>query len=217
MPSSILLLFSNPDGFFRRDPAEWAGLKVPALLVLASGILSAISAYLVSGLVAGILPEGMADLPGMGPVMGIAAAGGALLGSFLLWVVFTGIFYVISLVFMGKGTFTRALAAVGYGFLPTAIGTLINVILYWYYLPGLQVTPVRDILDVQQATLALTHSTIFQVTAAIGLIFLVWSASIWVFGIRSGRELSLRDAAITVGVPVILYIAGSILFMGVFT
>jgi hypothetical protein len=217
MVKSILLLFSDPDGFFRHDPKEWSGLAVPAAIVLASGVLAAVSASLMSGLISGLLPAELQGAPGLGPVMGIASAGGALLGSLVGWVVITAVFFVISLVFMGKGPFTRALAAVGYGYLPTVIGNLLSLLLFWYYLPGIQVSPVRDVLDIQSATLALTHSTVFLITGAIGIIFLLWSASIWIFGLRAARELTLRNAAITVGVPVLIYIAATSLFMGVLT
>ncbi len=217
MVRSILLLFSDPDGFFRRDPKEWSGLAIPAAIVLVSGIFAALSGYLVSRLISGLLPGEMAGVPDLGSFIGISAAGGALVGTLLGWVVYTAIFSVISLVFMGKGTFTRTLAAVGYGFIPTAIGNLISLVLFWYYLPGIQVSPVRDILDVQQATLALTRSPVFQMTAAIGIIFLIWSASIWIFGLRYSRELTLKNAAITVCVPVAVYIIATILFTGVFT
>lgn len=215
MVRSILLLFSDPDGFFRRDPKEWSGLAVPAAIVLVAGIFAALSGYLVSGLISGLLPGEMTGVPGMNSIIGISAAGGALIGTLLGWVVYTAIFYVISLVFMGKGTFTRTLAAVGYGFLPAAIGNLISLLLFWYYLPSIPVSPARDILDVQQATQALTHSPVFQMTAAIGIIFLVWSASIWTFGLRVSRELTLRNAAATVGIPVLIYIVITIVYTGV--
>jgi hypothetical protein len=46
MVSSILLLFTDPDGFFRRDPKEWSDLKLTAIIMLilvasvTSGVLS---------------------------------------------------------------------------------------------------------------------------------------------------------------------------------
>jgi hypothetical protein len=217
MANSILLLFSNPDGFFRRDPGEWADLKVPAVIVLASGILAAVNGYLIGQVIAGLYPEGVEGVSFIAPFMGWITAGSSFMGTFVGWLVFAAIFFVISMVFMGKGSFSRTLAAVGYGYLPTAIGNLVAMVLYVIYLPGIQVTPVRDILDIQSGTLALTHSTIFQVAAAIGIIFLIWSASIWIFGLRYGRELTLKHAAITVGAPVLLSIILSLVLTGGFT
>jgi hypothetical protein len=35
---------------------------------------------------------------------------------------------------------------------------------------------------------------------------MLWSAHIWIFGMKHARGLSPRDAAICVGVPVVLYV-----------
>jgi hypothetical protein len=213
MVSSILLLFSDPDGFFRRDPKEWEGLKVPAAIVLVAGIIGALSAYLVSRTLLTLFPTDLQATSGFVTITGTA---GALIGIFISWAVYTIVLYVISLVFMGKGTFRRTLAAVGYGFLPTAIGSLVSLGLYWYYLPTLPVTPVRDLTDLQSAMAGITHTPVFQMTAAVGIIFLLWSASIWIHGIRYSREISLSHAAITVAIPVAVFIVATLFTAGVF-
>ncbi|MDD1663428.1 MAG: YIP1 family protein [Methanomicrobiales archaeon] len=217
MVSSILLLFTDPDGFFRREPKEWSDLKIPAVIVLISGILSAIAGYLVTRVLSGIFPEGMQEISSILPIMGFAAAAGALVTVFFMWAAYTAVFYIISMIFMGKGTFTRTLAAIGYGFLPTAIGGLIDLIILWTYLPGIHVSPVKDIIDIQSATTALTQSPVLQMTGLISIIFLLWSASIWIFGLRYSRELTLRNAAISVGLPILAYIVITLVFMGVFS
>jgi hypothetical protein len=217
MVSSILLLCTDPDGFFRRDPKEWSNLKIPAAIVLVSGILSAVAGYLLAQVLSGIFPEGIQGVSNLAPIMGFAAAAGGLVSVFFIWAAYTVVFYVISMIFMGKGTFTRTLAAVGYGFLPTTIGGLIDLIILWAYLPGIRVSPVKDVMDIQSATTALTHSPLFQITGLISTIFLLWSASIWIFGLRYSRELTLRNAAISVGLPVLGYMAITIVSMGVFS
>jgi hypothetical protein len=40
----------------------------------------------------------------------------------------------------------------------------------------------------------------------IGLLFWLWSANIWIFGVKEARRLSIRDAVITVAVPVGIYL-----------
>ena len=44
------------------------------------------------------------------------------------------------------------------------------------------------------------------ISSVIGIIFMLWSANIWIFGIRHARNLSARNAAITVMIPVAVYI-----------
>ena len=214
MVSSILLLFTDPDGFFRRDMMEWSDLKTPAFIVLIAGIIGAASAYLVSRTMLQIFPGNLQTATGLVAVVGVA---GAIVGIFLAWVAYTTVFHVISMLFMGKGTFAGTLAVVGYGFLPTIIGSLIGLLLFWYYLPTLQVGPVSDVMDIQSATTAFTHAPVFQMVSMIGIIFLLWSANIWVYGLRYSRGISLRHAVMTVAMPVVVLIVVNLVTSGVFS
>jgi hypothetical protein len=45
-----------------------------------------------------------------------------------------------------------------------------------------------------------------QIASIISIVFLLWSANIWISGMRNARQLSERDAALCVGIPVVLYI-----------
>jgi hypothetical protein len=81
----------------------------------------------------------------------------------------------------------------------------------------LTVSPVKDITDIQSATAAITHSPVFQLTSLAGIIFLLWSANIWVYGLRYSRGISLRHAAITVAIPVAVLILVTLVTSGVFS
>ena len=45
-----------------------------------------------------------------------------------------------------------------------------------------------------------------KVSAVIAVIFLLWSANIWIYAIKYARNLSIKHAAITVLLPIIIYI-----------
>jgi len=50
-----------------------------------------------------------------------------------------------------------------------------------------------------------------QIAMIITIVFLlwsanIWSANIWIFSMQDARKLSPRDAALCVGIPVVLYI-----------
>jgi hypothetical protein len=45
-----------------------------------------------------------------------------------------------------------------------------------------------------------------QIISIISIVFLLWSANIWISGMRNARQLSDRDAALCVGIPVVVYI-----------
>jgi hypothetical protein len=75
--------------------------------------------------------------------------------------------------------------------------------------PTLTAAGIQDPQLIQEATRALMHDpammALTQITSVVSIIFLLLSANIWIFGLKHARMLSLRDAAISVGVPVVGY------------
>ena len=71
-------------------------------------------------------------------------------------------------------------------------------------------TSLTDPAAITKATMQLLNDPVMreylQVTGLVTVIFLIWSANIWIFGMKHARELSVRDAAITVGIPVAAWI-----------
>jgi len=201
---SLVEIFTNPRGFFEALEAHPVSLRMPALIVLAVGIVAAIAAYQVSSVLMNAIA--IPGATGLGGVVGIIGGISALVVTFLMWVVYTAIFFVISMAFKGRGDFNRLLAYVGYGHLPQVIGGIISILVSWSYLSSLRVPSLTTPQAIQAWTLSLTKDPTMRLSVIIGLLFLLWSANLWIFGVHTGRKLSLRDAAITVGVPVLIYI-----------
>jgi hypothetical protein len=210
-PSLIDVLF-RPDEFFGKIKTENESLKIPALIVLAGGIVAAIHGYLLGGLSAKMMAGIM---PGMDAIIYVSATVGALIMTFILWFIAAGIFYLASILFKGQGSFNRVLEIVGYGYLPQVAGSLISVIVAIVYIPGVTVpvltkAALEDPAIIEQATKAFTHDPammmLTQITTLVSIVFMLWSAHIWIFGMKHARGLSPRDAAICVGVPVVLYV-----------
>lgn len=201
---SLVELLLNPRRFFEALEARPVSLRVPFLIVLVAGIFGAMAAYLVSS----VLLNAMAipGVEGLGGVFGAIGAISALIIALLFWVIYTAVFFVISMAFKGRGDFNRLLSYVGYGHLPQIFGGIISLALTWNYVSNLRIPPLTDPQQIVAWTATLTKNPTIELSAAIGILFLLWSANIWIFGVRSGRNLSTRDAAITVGVPVLLYI-----------
>jgi hypothetical protein len=125
------------------------------------------------------------------------------------------VFFFVSKIFKGTGSFKRCLEVVGYGYVPQIIGALVTVIAALEYLPKVVVphltsAALENPQMIQDATTALMHDPAMveftQISAVISIVFLLWSANIWIFGIKQVRNISMRDAAICVGLPVILFI-----------
>lgn len=185
---------------------------MPALIVLAGGIIAAIYGYLMGGLSAKMMAGVM---PGMDAIITVSATVGALVMTFVIWLIAAGVFYLISFLFKGQGSFNRVLGVVGYGYLPQVAGSLITVVAAVIFIPGITVptltkAALEDPAMIEQVTKAFMHDPammmLTQITTLVSIVFMLWSAHIWIFGMKHARNLSPRDAAICVGVPIVLYV-----------
>jgi hypothetical protein len=154
-------------------------------------------------------------MPGMDAIIYLSATLGALIGTFIFWLIVAGIFYGISAVLKGSGSFNRVLEIVGYGYLPQIIGSLITLIAAVMYIPKITVpaltkAALEDPALMQEATKAFMHDPammeLTQITTLVSIVFMLWSAHIWIFGMKHARGLSPRDAAVCVGIPIVLYV-----------
>ncbi|KQC02944.1 MAG: hypothetical protein APR53_01885 [Methanoculleus sp. SDB] len=201
-------LILNPQAFFAGKMAEEENLRVPALILLAVAIISGTAAAIVSGATVRMLP---ADVASMGTVIAVIGFVSGFIAVFLIWWLVPGVlFTVISLAFKGTGSFKRTLEFVAYGSVPQIIGGIITLALYYSYFSSLSLAPVSDPTLLAEQITALMKAPVLQVASLAGILFMLWSASIWIFGMKEARHLTTRDAAITVGVPVGLYILYSL-------
>jgi hypothetical protein len=212
MNHSIIDLLIRPGAFFQNAMNDKENLKIPALIVLAGGITGAMYGYLIGGLT-GKLLSGI--MPGMDMIMALSTVLGALIGTFIFWVIWAGVMYAFSFVFKGEGTFRRILEFTGYGYLPQVFGTLFTFVIALDYIPRIHIPQLSaaaaqnpDLMT--EAVKALMHDPammeLSQIAMIISMVFLLWSANIWIFGMQHARKLSPRDAALSVGIPVVLYV-----------
>jgi len=212
MKHSLFDILIRPGAFFQDAIAEKESLKIPGLIVLLLGIVSAVNANLIGGLT-GKMIAGL--MPGMESIIAISTILGAFFVIFVFWGIWTGVFYLISSLFKGKGTFKRTLEFIGYGYLPQIFGAVLTVIVALQYIPRVIVPQIssaaaQDPQVIMDATKALMHDSAMmemtQIISIISIVFLLWSANIWIFGMRNARQLSERDSALCVGIPVVIYI-----------
>jgi len=212
MKHSLIDILIRPGEFFQAANAEKESLKIPGIIVLTLGIVSAVYAYLIGGLT-GKMMAGL--MPGMESIITVFTIFGAFLGIFVFWVIWAGVFYLISSLFKGKGTFQRTLEFIGYGYLPQILGVILTIIVAMQYIPRVIVPEISSVASqdpqvIQDAVKALMHDPVMmemtQIISIISIVFLLWSANIWIFGMRNARQLSERDSALCVGIPVVVYI-----------
>jgi len=212
MKHALIDILIRPGVFFQDAIAEKESLKIPGLIVMALGIVSTVNAYLIGGLT-GKMMAGL--IPGMESIIAISTILGALLFVFIFWGIWAGVFYLVSSLFKGNGIFKRTFEFVGYGFIPQIFGAILSVIVAIQYVPRVIVPQIasaatQDPQLIQEAVNSLMHDPAMmemtQIISIISIVFLLWSANIWIFGMRNARQLSERDSALCVGIPVVVYI-----------
>ncbi|HDJ37746.1 MAG TPA: YIP1 family protein, partial [Methanosarcinales archaeon] len=140
-------------------------------------------------------------------IFAVIGAIGGLIMQFIGWLLYAGVFYAISMLFKGTGSFKRVFEFVGYGFIPMIIATVIGVAATLAVLPTIEFSPGTP--HMHPLTLA---ATIIQI------LLLLWSANIWIFGIKHARNPSTKYAIITVlGIPAVFCLLWGIAMIYLYT
>jgi hypothetical protein len=210
MASHLITALLRPDEFFDEHSGEEAALALPLGIVFVYAILSGIVGYQMASLMA---PMYEAALEGYGGIIAIFGGIGGFVSAVIVWVVAAVIFYLLSMIFSGEGSMKKVLEAVGYGIAPL-IGSVAVAMVYLAMIKDQVITPViHDIMDPTAAEAAVEAFMNQQVMAdftllqtVLSVVFMIWAANIWYSGIRYGRKLSTRNAAITVFIPVGIYL-----------
>ncbi len=217
MEPAIRDFLTRPDVYFAELMKRKESLKIAIIIILIGGVIAAVHGYLIGGLTGELLSSVM---PGMTVLTGVIAAIGSFVFFFVIWLIFSGIFYALSLAFKGNGSFTRTLEVVGLGSVPQVIGGAITLLMSLYYIPRIRVPQITSIQNpeavqglIQQLMSDPAMRELTTVSTIIGILFIIWSANLWIFGIRHARALSLRHAVITIGLPVAIYIIYTIVML----
>ncbi|MBP2146724.1 hypothetical protein J2129_002178 [Methanofollis sp. W23] len=207
-------LLLNPDTFFRERADQEAGLKFPLLCVLLAGLAMAPGAYKSVEITGSLFSPEMQSYMWFG---GLIAAIFVVITAFLMFIAVAIVFYLISAAFKGQGDIIKTFEVAGYGFLPMVFGSILSSAVYYYYAPSIalpQVDPTTE-AGMEAMGQAIASAPMTMISAILGILFLLWSANIWIFGMRHARALTLRHALITVGLPVGIYIIIQIWSLGV--
>lgn len=207
METGFLQVLLNPARFFEARMQDEPSLKVPALIALICGLIGAVSALIMADVTTAMLP---AEMGGLGTLMVVFSTAVAFVGGFLAWIIYGFIFHIISMVFKGQGSLNRTLEVTGYGLIPQVFGGIIGSIFSYYLLSGLTVPAMSSAEEIaafsEYLVTVLTTDPLAQVAGIVSILFLIWSANIWIFGMKYARNLSTRDATLTVGIPVGIYV-----------
>lgn len=206
----VLGLVTDPDGFFA-SRADSRALLGPIAVVVLAGI-------------GGALPAAVATVT-LDPIPATKLSGAVIASSVLaflqvvvLWIVLGVVVLLLSRVVGGRITMGDTLAAMGWGFLPIALGGAARGLGTYLALQGAEQPTVggeggsigitfamrvlRGYLDQAAGEPAFLGS----VLVAFGCV--AWGGYLWAVGIEHfGEDFDRRDAAIVAGVPAVAYAA----------
>jgi len=212
MPS-ISAVLTDPDGFFDRQGSS-PSLVGPLVIVALVAVFRLATGVITSRGLSDLLSR--QDLPasqaGSGP-LGLAFTVAI---PFVAWLLYAGLFYLLSSFYEGDGEFSRLLAFVGYGFLPQIVGSALTALVQFYRwnVRGVSVTFPSELAGTPPTQMsgeqAFAYARALQqaqtgplvtLTTVFGLLFTVWAGFIWLFATKHARDVSTRQAAISVGTP----------------
>lgn len=196
----MLEVLSDPGGFFEEKIKEEIDLKPPYAVIGTVTLLTLINAFILMRELMGNL---LSDVPTIVQLIVITLGLMVTMASgMIVWLMISGLFYVFSWLLAGQGKFTRVLEFVAYGFLPFIFSSAISMVLM------ISMCSFSDFAmnDPQAIEKAMLKSPYMIVSNAISIILALWSANIWVFAMIHSRSLSIKNAMITVGIPIGLYL-----------
>nr|WP_321497398.1 YIP1 family protein [uncultured Methanolobus sp.] len=195
----MLQVLTDPNGFFKNRINEEIQWKNPLIIMTLMVIVGSITTYItmVSTL------QSVLDMDMFGSagkiIMALLLIFGSIIGVAFSWLLYTAIFYIISIIFGGEGDFKRTMEFVTYGFIPNIVSSIIAAYYTSRVFSNIDFSSITDPQAVQDMIFA---DPSMKIAAILGIIFTLWSANIWIFGIKYARNLSLKNAVITVGIPI---------------
>ncbi len=180
-----------------KDIAEQPMIEEAVTIVGISAVLGALSAYILFYKVAYVF-EGQ-DMPSStGTIMAVAGIAGALIGSFIFWLILAGIIHLISMALGGEGKFyPQMMTITGYSMIPSFFSAIIGIAM----LSMMEPMTITISATNPAAANMLSNSPYFIASNLIGIVFQVWSSIILFFGVQSVHKLTAARSAVAVGIP----------------
>lgn len=230
LPARIRQFIVEPDTFFRQLAASPAQYRWPLVIVLAAGLCSASTTWLITGW---MMPAFAMASSASGHSEGfVSAVTGftvifaplcAAAGPFVILAGAVVGFFILAGFVSKAGSFTHVIAAIGWGMFPLAIYEAVRIPALLAYLPGMTITVSPDLFTLYRsspfafasgsAALAdmLTYNQVFYSVALANAVFHILAylacAWFWVPAVRHTCAVGHRHALMIVLVPLLLFLA----------
>ncbi|WP_288068331.1 YIP1 family protein [Methanolobus sp.] len=208
MGGMMLEALTKPNSFFGRKIHEDIEWKTPIAIIALVIVVKILSSLIVA---AGAIElfenvpivDGMENFASsMMIIWFVISIFTTIIGTLLWWLFYSALFYIISSIFKAEGDFSRVMEFVSYGLLPNIFRSVIEV----FYGNKLLLMLENGINDPTLTTDAMLSDPIMKVVPLLMIIFTLWSGYIWMYGLSYSRNISVKNAAIAVAIPVVLSI-----------
>ncbi|WP_255152508.1 Yip1 family protein [Halorarius halobius] len=195
MLSALRAALTDPASFFPRE-AEEPSLRGPVVVVAAVALVGLASSIPVFSAILGTVPSEAQPFVFVGLAVGAVTG---LVGPFVVWLVYALLFYGLSALFNASGEFRDLFTLVGWGFAPRVVASLVSAVVLFLLVPE---SGFSDPTGAQQFARDVATSTLGLVGRGVGLLMTLWSAWVWTHAVAAARDVSKREAAISVGIVV---------------
>lgn len=195
----MIEVLSNPKRFF--ENLETFGWRIVLLIALVMAIPSAVIQYEVTKAIAPILPPETQQFSEVLPVLGLFSIIPAFFVTFIVILVIAGIIHLISGFMGGEGEFKRTLTVVGYGMIPSAIISYIQMAIFLYSL-----SQAGEFVSFQDFMAFITDQNRIMASAILSIAALAWNVAIWSSGLAVVRKMEFRKAVISCAIPALIYL-----------
>lgn len=130
-------------------------------------------------------------------VVTILSTAGALLGAFLIWLIFALIIHLISMALGGKGKlYPQSMIVVGYSMIPMIFEGVIQLSLLFIMVP----IPMTEFTTNPVTAEKVYNNTYLFVSSIIGIIMRIWMSLLLFFGVQSAHRLTAAKSAVVAGI-----------------
>jgi hypothetical protein len=226
----LRMFLVDPDTFFRNLAGQPPRYRVPLLLVLVTGIISAISTWLTMSWMFSFFLTG---LSGAGPesqfmsaffgMMVVFASFCAIFGPLVIAFAAGLGFYILAGFYSKGGSLVHTITAAAWGIVPLAVGDLLQIPLFLAFRSVMSVTISPDFFAMMRNSTAasgmdketIMHMVTFNqpfytftmLNASLHILTWLCSAWFWIPAVRNTCGVEQRQATLIVLVPLLLYLA----------
>lgn len=196
MLSVLQTALTDPESFFDREAVD-PSLRGPIVIVSVVALTGLLSSLPVFQAIMDAVPEAASAFVLIGLVVGAVIG---LVGPFVVWLLYALLFYGLSAIFGGEGEFRDVFVLIGWGFAPNILSGIVGGVVTFFLVSR---GDFSDPQQVQQFARSASTGPLGLLNRGFSLLMTLWSAWIWTHAVAAARNLTLRDAAISVGIVVL--------------